>query len=215
MRHPSPVHSPAEYIAITGSQTGERPSLGSWINYGLGSENQDLPGFYVFSDWHRSGRAQQTPGLEQWLSAGSLPGRANQRQLDSESQAARRDATDADRRAQLDLLGQLNRRHFERHSEMSELDARIRNFEMAYRMLAAAPGLFDLAQETAETKSLYGLDQKETAEFGTNCLLARRMIESAVCVSCSFGWPSGMHTATWSTITRLCASKATNRSRCC
>jgi uncharacterized protein (DUF1501 family) len=84
------------------------------------------------------------------------------------------------RRAQLDLIAGLNQRHREQHPQDSELEARIASYELAFRMQAAAPEAFDLARETVETRRLYGLDEKETAEFGAMCLVARRLVERGV-----------------------------------
>jgi hypothetical protein len=84
------------------------------------------------------------------------------------------------RLAQLELIGKLNQEHFEKHGGLSELEARIRSYELAFRMQAAAPEAFDLSRETEETRRLYGLDRPETAEFGTHCLLARRLVERGV-----------------------------------
>jgi hypothetical protein len=179
MRHPSPVHSPAEYIALTGSQTGERPSLGSWVNYGLGSENQDLPGFVVMLSGTDPGEPSKLAG---WHN-GFLPARyqgVRVRNGTISNLKLHGDYTLDDRRSQLDLLSQLNRRHYERHVDQTELEARIRSYELAFRMQTAAPEAFDLGGETAETRQLYGLDQTETAEFGTQCLLARRFVERGV-----------------------------------
>jgi hypothetical protein len=179
MKHPSPVHSPAEYIALTGSQTGERPSLGSWINYGLGSENKDLPGFVVMLTGTDPGEPSKRPG---WNS-GFLPPRYQATRIKDgtiDNLELPTGYTPEERREQLDLLGQLNARHFERHADQSELDARIRSYELAFRMQSAAPEVLDVSRETQETHRLYGLDEKDTADFGTNCLLARRMIERGV-----------------------------------
>src|SRR5262249_27518105 len=90
------------------------------------------------------------------------------------------DVSPGARRAQLDLIGELNARHRERNPADDELEARIRSYELAFRMQTAAPEAFDLARETAETKRLYGLDDRETSEFGTMCLLARRLVERGV-----------------------------------
>jgi hypothetical protein len=88
--------------------------------------------------------------------------------------------THIQRRRQLEVLEEINRRHLERVSDRSELEARIESYELAFRMQAAAPEAFDLSGETAEAKSLYGLDREECAEYGTNCLLARRLVERGV-----------------------------------
>ena len=177
MRHTSPIHTPAEYISLTGSVTGTRPTLGAWLYYGLGSENQNLPGFVVMT----AGENFSGPAI--W-SSGFLPARYQGTAVNASEGIPNikmpAEFTQARRRAQLDLIGKLNRRHLERHGSNSELEARILSYEMAFRMQTAAPEAFDLKDESEETKKLYGIDGKETAEYGTNCLLARRLIERGV-----------------------------------
>jgi len=179
MKHPSPVHSPAEYIMLTGSQGGERPSLGSWITYGLGSENKDLPAFMVFLSGTDPGENSKRPG---W-NAGFLPATyqgVRIRDNTIPNLALPSEITQAQRRRQLDLLSSLNQRHQQRHADVGDLDARIRSYEMAFRMQLAAPEAFDISKETAETRTLYGIDNDSTREFGTQCLLARRLVERGV-----------------------------------
>jgi hypothetical protein len=176
-RHDSPIHAPAEFIATTGTQLGDRPSLGAWVTYGLGSENRDLPGFVVFTAHSETLRPPT-------IGAGFLPARWQGTLVDAErgvpNLAMPEDVTPPMRRAQLDLIDTLNRRHLERHGNRSDLEARVRSYELAFRMQTAAPEAFDLAVETQETRALYGLDQKETAEYGRQCLLARRLVERGV-----------------------------------
>ena len=175
-QHDSPIHAPAEFIATTGTQVGDRPSLGAWLTYGLGSENSDLPGFVVF----KTGETIRPPAI----GTGFLPARFQGVPVDSEkgipNLALPPGFTESDRVAQLRLLGALNRQHLERHPDDSELEARIRAYELSFRMQMTAPAAFDLKQETSETHSLYGLDQKETAEYGRICLLTRRLVERGV-----------------------------------
>ncbi len=175
-RHDSPIHAPAEFIATTGTQVGDRPSLGAWLTYGLGSENSNLPGFVVF----KTGETVRPPAI----GTGFLPARFQGVLVDSEkgipNLALPAGFTESDRAAQLRLLDKLNREHLERHPEDSDLEARIRTYELSFRMQVTAPAAFDLKQETAEMQSLYGLDQKETAEYGRICLLTRRLVERGV-----------------------------------
>ena len=177
LRHDSPIHTPAEYIALTGSMTGARPTLGAWLYYGLGTANQNLPGFIVMT----AGENFSGPAI--W-SSGFLPARYQGTPVKASEGIPHikmpAGFTDADRRAQLDLIGKLNQRHLERHGSHSELEARIASYELAFRMQMAAPEAFDLKEESEATRKLYGLDQKECAEYGTNCLLARRLIERGV-----------------------------------
>jgi hypothetical protein len=177
-RHDSPIHAPAEYLSTTGSLVGDRPSLGAWLTYGLGSENRNLPSFVVMTSRGSSGRP---PGWQ----AGFLPARFQGTVVSGETVAVPNiemppNISVSTRRAQLDLIDRLNRKHQGRLQENSELEARIESYELAFRMQTAAPEAFDLASETQETLTLYGVDEKETQEFGTHCLLARRLVERGV-----------------------------------
>jgi hypothetical protein len=174
-RHDSPIHAPAEYLATTGTQIGDRPSLGSWLAYGLGSSNKNLPAFVVF--------IQGETGRPPAWSAGFLPARYQGTVVKAggiPNIALPPGVTEKERRAQLDLLADLDRRHQERLGGDAEIDARIRSYELAFRMQTEAPEAFGLGKETEATKKLYGCDEGETAEFGTQCLLARRLIERGV-----------------------------------
>jgi hypothetical protein len=174
-RHDSPIHAPAEYLATTGTQIGDRPSLGAWVYYGLGSENENLPGFIVM-------KAGETGRPTAW-SAGFLPARFQATVVETSgiaNVALPAGVTPGQRQAQLDLINGLNRHHLQRLTEQDQLEARIRSYELAFRMQTAAPEAFDLARETAETKRLYGIDETDTAEFGSMCLLARRLVERGV-----------------------------------
>ncbi|MCA9186150.1 MAG: DUF1501 domain-containing protein [Pirellulaceae bacterium] len=158
-----------------------RPSLGAWVNYGLGSANDNLPSFVVMCD----NKGNPVNGPRNW-SAGFMP---------ASHQGVRISGTDTqpianlhppvsidDQRQEnkLALLNRFNRRHYEQHRQQSELAARIESFELAFRMQAEAPEAVDLANESAETQELYGLNDETTASFGRNCLLARRLVERGV-----------------------------------
>lgn len=176
-RHDSPIHAPAEYLSLTGSLLGDRPSLGAWITYGLGSENQNLPGFIVF----KTGETVRPPGA----AAGFLPARYQATRVEASEGiphlALPAYTTMAERRAQLDFLAKLNRRHHEQHQpESSELEARIASYELGFRMQLEAPQAFDLEQETEETRRFYGLDEKDTAEYARIFLTTRRLVERGV-----------------------------------
>ncbi len=164
----------------TGSIFGGRPSLGAWVDYGLGTINQNLPGFVVIKDSEKeviNGTRNWGTGFMPAVHQGVefSPNGSPIRNLDTPK------AVDAARqRSKLDLLAELNRRHAATRPDNTELEARIRSYELAYQMQAEAPGTVDLSKETAATKTLYGLDQKETAVFGRNCLLARRLVEHGV-----------------------------------
>jgi hypothetical protein len=174
-RHDSPIHAPAEYVATTGTQIGDRPSLGSWITYGLGSENRNLPGFIVM----KAGETGRPPA---W-SAGFLPARFQGTVVETSgipNAIMPAGVTAREREAQLELIGALNRQHMARLAGSSELEARIRSYELAFRMQTEAPEAFDLSRETAATHQSYGIGEPDTNEFGTMCLLARRFVERGV-----------------------------------
>ena len=173
-------HSAGVCQMNTGSILGGRPSLGSWVSYGLGTENTDLPAFVVM---HDTG-GQVTNGPRNW-SAGFMPALYQGIRLQAGSEPAPNLNTPAgvaaaQQRGKLDYLSRLNRRFADEHPEQSELEARIASYELAFRMQAEAPEAVDLARESASLSSLYGIDQKETAEFGRLCLLSRRLVERGV-----------------------------------
>jgi len=161
----------------TGEQAFSRPSLGSWLLYGLGSENQDLPGFLVISP------AQPAQGAPLWASS-FLPA-AYQGTLVSDLKNPIANLSNslfapARQRAQLDTLQRLNEIHRASRKEDSRLSARIASFELAYRMQRQAPEAFNVDLESAATRKLYGLDNPTTEIFGKQCLMARRLSERGV-----------------------------------
>ena len=168
------------YNATLGMHTGSfnqaRPSLGSWVSYGLGTENRNLPSFVVI--------APQTPyaGGQVWASD-FLPG-SHQGTLVTPGPEPMRNVRPlippAHQRRELDALAALNEEHLDRSGHAPELDARIRGFETAFGMQTAAPEAFDLAGETAETLALYGLERGSTKGFAWQCLVARRLVERGV-----------------------------------
>jgi hypothetical protein len=165
----------------TGSTLAGRPSLGSWVTYGLGTENENLPGFVVMKD---APRAQVAGGPRNW-GPGFMPAVYQGTQLESglEPIANLHPPIGLSRERQqgkLELLNQLNRRHLEPRHDQTELDARIKSYELAFRMQAEAPEAVDLASETAATSALYGLDVPATEGIGRLCLLARRLVERGV-----------------------------------
>ncbi|MBC8351955.1 MAG: DUF1501 domain-containing protein [Planctomycetes bacterium] len=171
-------------FAISMFQSGKPffgyPAMGSWITYGLGSENQDLPGYIVLRDpagYNTSGKAVWSSG---WMPAVYQGTEFNSRgnAVHHLNPTAKRSATT--QAQSLDLLSRLNRKHHALHPREFELEARIENFEMAARMQLASADVLDLSSETEETKRLYGLDNPLTAGYGTRCLMARRLIESGV-----------------------------------
>ena len=165
------------------------PSLGSWVNYGLGSENQNLPGFVVMLD----PRGGPTSGAPNW-SNGYMPASYQGTLMRSGAQPilnlrppANIDA--ASQRAEIDLLNELNRNYSQDRNGYSELDARIASYELAFQLQIAAPEAMDLSQETAETIAMYGIDEPKPdwhplalgpSTFGRQCLIARRLVERGV-----------------------------------
>lgn len=175
-------HSPALFQINTGMSRMGFPCVGSWMTYGLGTENQNLPAFVVMYD--TLGRGLPKGHSLNW-GAGFLPGvyqgTALNPQGDPIDNLTRpKELNDSRQRAQLDLLATLNRRHQEKHPGEAELAARIESFELAYRMQMQAPGVLDLNREDAATRALYGLDDKRCAHFGRQCLIARRLVENGV-----------------------------------
>ena len=163
----------------TGEILAGRPSLGAWVQYGLGSGNRNLPAFVVLLD-----EKEPIGGTKNW-SSGFLPATYQGTQfrpdgppilnvLPSEGIASAR------QRSKLDFLQELNHRYGQSRADDSELEARINAYELAYRMQSAAPEAVDFRQESEATKQLYGMNNAVTAKFGTNCLLARRLVERGV-----------------------------------
>jgi len=164
----------------TGSIFGGRPSLGSWVNYGLGSENRNLPGFVVIKDSEQ----EVINGVRNW-GAGFMPAVHQGVEFSSSAVPIRnlnapKGSTSRQQRDKLDFLAELNRNYGVTRSENTELGARIRSYELAYQMQSEAPDAVDLSKENTFTKELYGMDKEETLVFGRNCLLARRLVERGV-----------------------------------
>jgi hypothetical protein len=171
-------HTAANYFMHSGSGFQGRPSLGSWLNYGLGTECENLPGFVILE----SGLIP--PGGVDLFGSGFLPAtfqgtlfRKGQHPI---ADLTMREQTPELQQAKLGLLRKLNRGVLDRFGAVSELEATISNYELAFRMQSAVPDLLDLKGETEATRKLYGLDDPETEEFGMECLLARRLVERGV-----------------------------------
>lgn len=172
-------HVPALYQINTGLPRPGFPAAGSWMTYGLGSENQNLPGFIVL------GSNQGVKGGPLNWSAGFLPAEHQGTLFRTPGVPILNlqrpgDLSDEDQRAQLDLMAAFNRAHFDKRPGDAELASRIESFELAYRMQTDAANLVDFADETRATQTLYGLDERVTRPFGTKCLLARRLVEQGV-----------------------------------
>jgi len=164
----------------TGNVIIGKPSLGSWLSYGLGSQNDRLPSFVVMTD----PRGGPISGPSNW-SAGYMPA-AYQGTLFRSAGAPLLDLTTPEgtsprtQRDSLDLLKKLNEAHLEARPNESEMAARIASYELAYRMQTEASDVVDLGKESSETKTRYGLDDKLTADFGRKCLITRRLLEKGV-----------------------------------
>ena len=173
-------HGPAVYHTLTGNMFPGSASVGAWITYGLGSENQSLPGFIVLGDR----RGAPIGGSGVWGN-GFLPAAYQGTLFRSGSTPIvdlkpRLGVTPEAQRAELQLLSWFDQRHAAERSSTGDLDARIASYELAFRMQTKAPELVDLSSESAATQKLYGLDDPVSEQFGRQCLLARRMVERDV-----------------------------------
>ena len=156
------------------------PSVGSWVTYGLGSENQNLPGYVVLLD-HRGGPIAGSPNWGSGFMPASFQGtqfRTSGPPIIDLAAPAGRSVTS--QRQQLELLGTLNREHLKGRPDESELAARIASYELAFRMQSTAPEAVDLSQESEATQTLYGLNDPATEKFARRCLTARRLVERGV-----------------------------------
>jgi hypothetical protein len=172
-------HAPASLELSTGFNRPGYPSLGAWANYGLGSMNQNLPAFVVMHDTKpRGDDGIWSPGF---LPKAFQPLLLDARRREEIANLARANGVgDAQQRNQLDIVRALNQEHQARHPAEADLAARIESYELAYRMQTAAPEALDVNRETAIVKSMYGLDRTESATFGRQCLIARRLVERGV-----------------------------------
>lgn len=171
-------HHPGQLFLFTGSMVGGRPTMGAWVTYGLGSESQNLPGFVVLTS------GVGTSGGSDNFSSGFMPSTyagtvlrntgdpilylSNPQGISRESQ-----------RARLDMLKALNEQHLANTGDV-EIASRIHSYELAYRMQMSGPELLDFSKEPPETLEAYGVKKEPTRAFGTNCLLARRLVERGV-----------------------------------
>jgi hypothetical protein len=176
----SPIHGSAMLMMNSGKLQSGSPSLGSWVNYGLGSVNENMPGYVVMLD-HTGGPIS---GAKNW-SSGYMPASYAGTVFRPEGSPINdlklpEGTTRPLQRELLDTLAKLNERHRQTRLDQADLASRIASYELAYKMQSAAPEAVDLSQETAATKQLYGLDREETRPFGTRCLLARRLVEQGV-----------------------------------
>lgn len=171
-------HHPGQLFLFTGSMIGGRPTMGAWINYGLGSVSDNLPGFVVLS----SG-VGTSAGADNW-SSGFLPTSYAGTVFRSKGEpilylSNPKGITQESQRLRLDLLKQLNEEHLEKTGD-AEIASRIHSYELAYRMQMSAPELLDFSKESPQTIEAYGINSDKSKAYGTNCLLARRLVERGV-----------------------------------
>ncbi len=176
----SPIHGSAMLQMNTGKILSGSPCLGSWVNYGLGSENENLPGFVVMLD----PRGGPISGAKNW-SSGYMPAHYEGtmfRSGDTPILDLKRPErfSEAGQRDLLDTLRAYNQEHAAQRGGNPALESRIASYELAFKMQSAAPEAVDLSQESEKTKELYGLNNKRTEPFGRQCLLARRLVERGV-----------------------------------
>src|SRR2546422_4669845 len=174
-------HVQATYEMQTGQVRMGFPSLGSWVTYGLGSENASLPAYVVIQD----GRGGPLGGVNDW-SSGFIPAAYQGTLFRStgdpivDLKPPSGTVSEAQQRARLDLLAKLNELDMQQYPGNSDLAARISSYELAYRMQSCAPDALDITKESEATRKLYGLDDKITEPFGRQCLMARRLVEHGV-----------------------------------
>jgi hypothetical protein len=176
----SVTHPESVYLMNCGSILMGRPSLGAWATYGLGTENRNMPAFVVLPDpggWPKGGAPAWGNGFLPAAYQGTVMhgGPSPIQNLETP-----KGISDAQQRKTLDFVNKLNEEHLKQRSGDSELAARISSYELAFRMQSHAAEVVDVSKETAATRKSYGLDTKETSEFGMRCLLARRMVERGV-----------------------------------
>ncbi len=176
----SPIHGSAMLMMNSGRILSGSPCIGSWLNYGLGTENENLPGFVVMLD----PRGGPISGPKNW-SSGFMPASYQATVMRSQGNPILDLAPPSElgteaQRTLLNTLRDYNNEHLAARSDNSNLAARIASYELAFNMQAHAPEAVDISQETAATQAMYGLDNKQTAHFGRQCLLARRLVERGV-----------------------------------
>lgn len=171
-------HQPADLILFTGHMLSGRPTMGSWVLYGLGSESRDLPGFVVLSTGknNMSQAAQWSSGFLPSSYQGVLFRRTGDPVLYLSNPKG---VSQEEQRQDFDLIAELNRQHYARTGD-GEIASRISSYEMAFRMQVSTPELLDLSKEPESVTKSYGIDQETTKAFGSNCLLARRLVERGV-----------------------------------
>ena len=192
----SVAHGGAIMQLHTGSNVFTRPSMGSWVVYGLGTENANLPAFITLKpnlghggakNWGSAFLPAETQGTP--VGHGALPYEEIEEPIEHLHNSG---LTNEQQRYELDLIAKMNRAAAQRDRFDSDLESRIETFELAFRMQTEAPEVFDISRETEATKRLYGLDDERTQEFGWQCLMARRLAERGVrFIQCSHTYGPG------------------------
>ncbi len=172
-------HVPAIYQINSGLARPGFPTAGAWINYGLGTENQDLPGYVVL------GNTKGAKGGPHNWGSGFLPTSYQGTLFRSQGTPIlnlkrQPQVNEQDQRAQLDLMAKLNNEHLKRHDGEAEFVARMQSFELAFRMQTEARDVVDLSKESEQTHAMYGINNPASKSYGSKCLMARRLVESGV-----------------------------------
>ena len=192
-------HGAALLQTFTGTSTFTRPSMGSWVLYGLGTEDRDLPGFITIKPALSHGGSKNwgsafLPGTYQGTAIGNAGMKVDEIRGEPIEYLLNKQYSSDQQRFELDMLQGINRRHAALHHDDPQLEARIQAYELAFRMQARAPEAFQVEQESEATKKLYGLDQEATKDFGWQCLLARRLAERGVrYIQCTHSYKWDQH----------------------
>ena len=172
-------HPTALFHMNTGSQFGGDPAIGAWMNYGLGTENQNLPGYVVMTELAapQGGSGNWTNGFLPATYQGTLLRSQGSPILDLKPPKWK---SREHQKENLDVLNKLNQAHLKEHPQHADLAARMENYELAYRMQMEVPDIIDIKKEPEHIREMYGLNKDETEPFGKQCLLARRLVEQGV-----------------------------------
>jgi hypothetical protein len=192
-------HGAALLQTFTGTSTFTRPSMGSWVLYGLGTENRDLPGFITIKPALSHGGSKNwasafLPGTYQGTAIGNAGMKVDEIKGEPIEYLLNKHFSSDQQRFELDMLQNINQRHAALHQNDPQLEARIQAYELAFRMQAQAPEAFQVEKETEATRNLYGLDEEPTKDFGWQCLLARRLAERGVrYIQCTHSYKWDQH----------------------
>ena len=176
------AHGPSTLFLHTGATNLVRPSMGSWVTYGLGSPNQNVPGFVTINpSSSKGGPRNYSNAFLPTVFQGTTIGRAGQPVRKSKLRNVTNDRLSVEQqRAQFEFLQSMNREQLKRSPEDDQLQATLESYELAFRMQIHAPDIMDLSRESPETLEMYGVNEKETEDFGRQCLMARRLAEADV-----------------------------------